>query len=181
MAVAVIVGPGGTGAESAAADASLFCHVLKFAIPQIAIQNVAAVARDEKIQPPVVVEISYGNAHPPSEPRQARSFGDVFESPIWLLVIQSDHRVAATLAIAINGGTVNGKNVELAVVVAIKQPNPAAHGLDNVTFVWRRNVGNGEPASVRDVFKHRAAIGNRLFLRARERAKKNSACDQEFS
>ncbi len=78
-------------------------------------------------------------------------------------MIESDHRVAA-LAVALYGGTVDGDDVELAVVVAVDQPNPAAHGFHDVLLVGRRNVRDGEACFLGDVFETREGRGRTRFL-----------------
>ena len=67
-------------------------------------------------------------------------------------MIERDQRIAALL-VALDGRTVDGDDVEFAVVVAIDQADAAAHGFDNVFFVGRRNVRDGEASLLGDVFK----------------------------
>jgi len=76
------------------------------------------------------------------------------EFEIRVLMVERDHGIAA-LAVAINRGAVHGDDVQLAVVIAIDQPDAAAHGFDNVFLVGRRKVRNGEPRFLSDVFKLR--------------------------
>ena len=69
-------------------------------------------------------------------------------------MIERDHRIAA-LAVALHGGTVDGDDVEFAVVVAIDQAHAAAHGFDDVLLVGRRNVRDRKAGLLRDVFELR--------------------------
>src|SRR6266849_8347305 len=136
MSVAVVVGPSRTGAESAGTHASLLGYIFKLAIAEITIEHVAPVSRDVNVQPPVIVEIGDGHAHSPAAPGEARRLGNVFESPIRLWVVQRDHRVAA-VTVAIHSGTFDGDDIQLAIIVAIKEANPAAHGFNDVALVRR--------------------------------------------
>jgi hypothetical protein len=49
VAVAIVVAPSSAGAEAAAADARFFGEVLELAVPEVAIEDVAAVAGDEEV------------------------------------------------------------------------------------------------------------------------------------
>src|SRR5438128_1495072 len=82
-----------------------------------------AESADVDILPAVVVKVGDGDAHAPSFAGQAGLFGDVGElqvasAGITILMVERNQRVAA-LAIALDGGTVHGDDVELAVVVAV--------------------------------------------------------------
>ena len=89
--------------------------------------------------------------------RQARGLGNVGELDvvtlgISILMIERDHQVAAFL-VSQNRGAVDGDDVELAVVVAVDQPHAAAHRLDDVLFIGRRNVRDSKTCFLRDVFE----------------------------
>ena len=58
-------------------------------------------------------------------------------------MVERDQRIAA-LAKVFDGRPVCHNDVELAIVVAIDQPHPAAHRFDNVLFIRSRNVRNSE-------------------------------------
>jgi len=176
-AVAVVIGPGGAGAESAGAYSGLFGYVFKLAVAQVVIERVAAVAGDVNILQAVVVVIGYGHAHAPAFVSQSRGAGDVGEVDfvilkisilrVAILMIERDHQIAAR-AIALHCGTVDRDDVELAVVVAIDQPDAAAHRFDDVFFIGRRNVRNCEASFLREVFELRQ--GFRFFFRRTRRS-----------
>ena len=105
------------------------------------VERIAAESADVDILPAVVVKVGDGDAHAPSFAGQAGLFGDVGElqvasAGITILMVERNQRVAA-LAIALDGGTVHGDDVELAVVVAVDQTDAAAHGFHDVLFVRR--------------------------------------------
>src|SRR5258707_12323538 len=118
VAVAVVIAPGSAGHKAAAADAGFFGDVFKFAVAKIAVQNAAGIAGDEKIELAVVVIVSDGNAHAPTFAGQAGCGGQVLEAAVWLLMLGSDHGIAA-LAGAGDGGYVYENDAEPARVNAI--------------------------------------------------------------
>ena len=59
--------------------------------------------------------------------------GDVLEGAVGFLMVERDHGVAAFL-VAVDRGTVDGDDVEAAVVIAIEEACAAAHGFDDVAF-----------------------------------------------
>ena len=140
-AIAIVVGPGCAGAEATSGDAGFISDVFEFAIAEIVVERIAAESADVDILPAVVVKVGDGDAHAPSFAGQAGLFGDVGElqvasAGITILMVERNQRVAA-LAIALDGGTVHGDDVELAVVVAVDQTDAAAHGFHDVLFVRR--------------------------------------------
>ena len=74
-------------------------------------------------------------------------------------MIERDQEVA-TGAVAFNGRTVDGNDVELAVVIAIDEADASAHGFDNVFFIGRRYMWDYEASFLSYVFK----LGNSLSL-----------------
>ena len=62
----VIVCPGCARAESACCYASLLSNIFKFAIAQIVIERISAVAGHVDIRQAVIVIIGDGNAHSPA-------------------------------------------------------------------------------------------------------------------
>ena len=71
-AVAIVVGPGGSGAEAAGGHAGFVGDVFKFAIAQVAVERVAAETGDVDVRQTVVVEVGDGHAHAPAFARQTR-------------------------------------------------------------------------------------------------------------
>src|ERR1700686_3207176 len=136
MAVPVVISPSCTGAKSAGSHAGLLGYILELAIAEITVQHVSTEPRHVDIKQPVIVEVGHGYAHAPAVPGQACRLGDVFESSIRLLMVQGDHWVAA-VAVAIHGGTVDGHDIQFAIVVAIEEADATAHGFEHVTFVRR--------------------------------------------
>jgi hypothetical protein len=78
-------------------------------------------------------------------------------------MVERDHGIAA-LSKMIDGRTVRHDDVELAIVIAIDQAHPAAHGFNDVLLVRSRNVRNGEANFARDIFELRELrpeVGNK--------------------
>ena len=69
-------------------------------------------------------------------------------------MIKRDHRITA-LAIALHRRSVDGNDVELAIVVAVDQTHPAAHGFGDVLLIGRRNVRDDKAGLLCDIFKLR--------------------------
>ena len=151
-AVAVVVGPGRSGAEAGGGHAGFVGDVFKFAISQVAIKRVSAEAGNIDVRQAVIVIVGHGHAHSPTFACQARRAGDVGEFEIRILVVERDHGVAA-LAIAVNGGPVHRDDVELAIVIAVDQAGAAAHGFDNVFLFRSRNVGDRQTGLFRQIFE----------------------------
>src|SRR5882762_7461703 len=106
MAVAVVVGPSRTGAETTAAHTSFFSHILEFTIAEIAVKHVAAISGDVEVQQAIIVEIGHRHAHSPSPFGEASRGGNVLEGPVRLLMVERNERVAA-LAVADDSGAVD--------------------------------------------------------------------------
>src|ERR1700719_2733761 len=119
MAVAVVVGPRCTRAESATANSSLLGDIFELAIAEVTVQNVAAIAGDVEVQQAIVVEIGYRYAHSPSALGEASCGGNVLEGSVRLLMIERNERVAA-LAVSVDGGAIDRDDIQLTVIVAIK-------------------------------------------------------------
>ena len=161
-AVAIVVGPGGTGAEAAGGDSGLFGNVFKLAIAQIAVKRVSAEAGHVDVRQAIVIEVGDGHAHAPAFAGQTGSAGDVGEFEVRVLMVERDHGIAA-LAKAVDGGTVHRDDVELAIVIAIDQTGAAAHGLDDVFLFRSGNVGNGQAGFFGHIFELRNGTGDGDF------------------
>ena len=96
-AVFVVVRPGGAGHEAAAAHAGFVRYILEFAIAQVAIERIPAVAGDKDVWKAVIIEVRDGHAHAPAFARQARLLGNVFEFQRRGLAVQRNHRIAALI------------------------------------------------------------------------------------
>ncbi len=66
VAVAVVVAPGGTGHEAAAADTGFVSDVFKLAVAEIVVQDAAGVTGDKEVELAVVVVVGDGHAHTPA-------------------------------------------------------------------------------------------------------------------
>ena len=165
VAIAIVVTPSRASAESAANHASFVGHVLELAVAQVVIESVAAEAGDVDILQAVVVIIGNGHSHAPTFARKSGGFCDVSEfgnaapgvAIVRLLMVERDHGIAA-LAITRNGRTVDGDDIEFAIVIAIDEANAATHGFDNIFLVGRRNVRDGKAGFLRDIFKLRQRL-----------------------
>ena len=153
-AVAIVVGPGGSGAEAASADAGLLGHIFELAIAQVAIERIPAEAGDVNVRQAVVVEVGDGHAHAPAFASQSGAVGDVGEFEIRVLMVKRDHGIAA-LAVAIDRRAVHRDDVELAIVVAVDETDATAHGFDDVFLFRSGNVGNGQAGFFGHIFELR--------------------------
>src|ERR1700730_9597301 len=134
LAVAVVVGPGRSGAEASAGYACFISHLFKFAVAEVVVEGIAAESGYVNVLQTVIVVVGHGDAHAPAFATEARGLGDVGELEIGILVIERDQGIA-TVTVAIHGGSVHRDAVELTVIVAVNHTDASAHGLDNVTLV----------------------------------------------
>jgi len=102
VAIAVVVGPGGAGAEAAHANSSLCRYIFECAVAFVAIEHVAAVAGDIKVQQSIIVKIGNRHSHAPALAGQAGFLRNIGELQVGVLVIQGYHAISA-LAITVHG------------------------------------------------------------------------------
>ena len=67
-------------------------------------------------------------------------------------MVESNKRIA-TIAIMFNGGAVDGGNVQFAVVVAVKEGNTTAHGLDDIVLLCSGDMRDGQARLVGEVLE----------------------------
>lgn len=67
-------------------------------------------------------------------------------------MVERDHGIA-TLPVTIDGRSIYGDDIQLAVVVAVDKANSAAGGFNDVKFIRRSDVGNCETGLLADVLK----------------------------
>jgi len=79
-------------------------------------------------------------------------------------VIERHHQVAA-LAIPVYRGAVHRDNVELSIVVAIDESNPAAHRFNDGFLVGSRDVRNIQSCRLRNILE--LHFGSARFRRLR--------------
>ena len=158
VAVAIVVGPGRPGHEAAPPHSGFVGRVFELAISQTAVQRAATEASDKDVQFAVIIEVGDGNSHAPPFAGQPGRLRDVTELKILILMVERNQRIA-TIAIMFNRGAVHHGNVQFAVVVAVRQGNAAAHGLDDIMLLGRRDMRHGQAR----------LAGNILELRNRDR------------
>ena len=129
--IAIVISPCGAGAKPASVNTSRFRHIFKLTVPHIAVENIPAVACNVNVLPAVVVEIGDGNAHSPTLACKPGGAGDVGEFETSVLMIEGNHGIA-TAAEAGYRRTVDGDDVELAIIVAVDETDPAAGRLHDV-------------------------------------------------
>ena len=136
VAVAVVIGPGSSGAEAGRFHACSLSHILELASPQVVVQHVVSIACHVEVRQAVVVIVANCDPHSPSARGQSRSLGGIGEMEIAatsILVVQRDHRVAACHE-AVDRGIVHNRNVKPSVVVAIEECDSApSHCLHDVS------------------------------------------------
>src|SRR5712692_6342052 len=140
VSVAVIIRPRRPHTVAADAHAGFFGYVLEFAVPQIAIENVAAITGDVDVLPAVIVEVHDRDRHAPAFARQPGGFGNVREMEVRGLVESPHHGIAAVLAIVIHVGATDHQDVEFAIVVTINEAHASAGGLDDVALLWSADM-----------------------------------------
>ncbi len=175
MAVAIVIGPRSSGAEASGADSSFVSHVFEFAIAKVVIECVAAVPGDINIGQAVVVIVGDSDSHAPALASQSGGLGDVGEFEAGVLMIERDQEVAAVLEM-VNRRTIHRDNVEFAVVITINEPNPTAHGFDDVLLVRSRDVWDGETDLTGNILETR-----RWGYLAPDRATENWNQEKKFS
>ena len=141
VAVAVVVGPSGTGGEASALDSCFFGDVFECAVSLVAVKRIVAVSGDVEVEIAVVVVIGDGNAHAPAFVSESRFLGDVGELEVGILMPECDEQIATVLTIAVDGRSVDHHDVELAIVIAVEEADAPAHRFDDVMFVGGRNMG----------------------------------------
>ena len=67
-------------------------------------------------------------------------------------MVERDERIAA-VTIVFNRGAIHHGNVQFAVIVAVKQGNTAAHGLDNIMLLGRRDMRHTQIRLVRNILE----------------------------
>ena len=103
VAIAIVVGPGGPSGETSALHLRFIGDVFKCAVAFVAIESIATVSGDVEIEIAIVVIIGDGNAHAPTFVSEPCFVGNVGEFEVGILVPERDERIAAVLAIAIDG------------------------------------------------------------------------------
>lgn len=135
MAVPVIVEEAGRSRPSPSRDAGSVRDVGKGAVPVVAVERTARIARDVQVHEPVVVKIARGDTHPVyrlTPLRQASCRGDVREGAVRILPIEA---IPVFLLIAPQGRqsrSVDEKNIQQTVAVVIQQGDAAAHGFEKI-------------------------------------------------
>ena len=95
----------------------------------------------------VVVEVSNCQTHSPTFGGQPRRLRYIRKVQTCTLVIERDHRIASVQEV-IDRRIIHRDNVELAVTITIEQPDPASHGLQQISHL-RRRIGNFGDADLR--------------------------------
>ena len=105
---------------------------------------------DVQIFPPVAIEVGGQNAHGPARVSYAGVVGHVGEGAVAIIVVERAPR-AFRIGSRFDGEGVREVDVQAAVVVIVEERDAAAHGLDNVFLLGRRNVLEAHAGGVRDV------------------------------
>jgi len=130
------------------------------------VKGTAAEAGDVHIENPVVVEVGDSNSHTPALAGKTGLSRDVFELQVGFLTVQSYEWIAAS-AISLNRGTVHDCNSEPAVAFTVNEGDTATHRLDNVVLFLCRDVSDGQPGTIGNIFQtRRGRFGWRGFFLA---------------
>ena len=131
IAVAVKVGPRGSGHKTSTFQLRPLGHVDKLALPCAVIDRVAAKAGGKKIENAVVVDINGGDAHSPAFSPESGRGRDVLKfrrggCRSIDLAVERDEKIASLFK-AFDRRTVDRCDVKKAVAVTIKNRSTAAH------------------------------------------------------
>src|SRR5262249_46304936 len=116
------------------------------------IKRVSTITGYVNIRTTVVVVIRYGNAHAPALACESSGFSNVSKLEIGALMVKRDHGTA-TLAEAIDGGSVYRDDVEFAITIAVDQSGASAHRFNDIFLVGRRDVRNRQARFFGNVFE----------------------------
>ncbi len=153
-AVAIVVGPGRPGHEAAPAHSRFLGHVLELAISKAAVERAAPETGDKQVQFAVIIEVGDRDSHAPPFAREPGRLRNVSELKILVLMVERDERIAA-IAIVFHGGAIHHGNVQFAVIVAVKQGDTAAHGLDDIMLLGRRDMRHTQTCLPRNILELR--------------------------
>src|SRR5712664_179427 len=180
IAVAIIVGPGRTGHEAAPTYSGFLGHVFELAISKAAVKRIASETGDKDVLLAVIIEVGDDNSHAPPLAGQPSRARDVTELRIFILMVESNQRVA-TLAIMFNGGAIYHGNVQFAIVVAVKQADATAHRLDDIVLLGRGDMRRGQACLAGNVLElgRRRRWSFRLGHRGNERKEEGEGQDSD--
>jgi hypothetical protein len=122
-------------------------------------QHDATEARDEEIWPAVVVVVANGRAHSPARIADASFIGDVGKSSIVVVVVERAFCTGAGEG-HIDVGGIGEEDVRPAVAVVVDESDAAAHGLDDVSLIGRREMNKVNSGGGGDVFQLKRCAGH---------------------
>ena len=121
------------GPHSRTRDSRRLGPLLKPAVALVVEQKISAKAGDQDVGPSIVVVIGDGNAHAPSESRQAGLHGHIDKDLFSPIFVKSDYRIAS-LTKTLQGAAADQKDVEPSIAVVVDEGASAADGFDNIVF-----------------------------------------------
>src|SRR5215813_6323135 len=128
LAVVVIVKKGGPGGPTRIIHAGFFGHVSKGPVAVVAQQMVWPETGDVHVIKPIIVVIADGHTHAESNVTNAGLVSDVGKRSIVVIVIESAPGLLPCFC-QIYGKRVNKINIEVSIIVVVKQRYTAAHRL----------------------------------------------------
>ena len=142
IAVAVVVGPGTSGAEALVVDPRFFGDISKSAVTEVFIQHVVPEGRHVEILIAIVVVVTPGSPHAEPDKPDARSVGDVFESFAGQITVETPAAVRRRRGGVRENRSAKVDKVEIVptVVVEITDGHPRPHILRQERFALNLKV-----------------------------------------
>ena len=135
IAIAVVIGPGGSRGEARVSDACFGGDVFEGPITAVTVKPIGAKTGDVQVVIAVIIIIRDRHSHRPSRVRHSCVGRHVLECPISTIAVERSVRSGAAGQSRFDRVRIYQIDIEPAVVVEVKQGNASAHALDNVTFV----------------------------------------------
>ena len=158
IAVAVIIGPAARARPARVSDARLPGHLGEGPVAVIPVEHVRPEVGQIDVRVAVPVVIRNARAHAPAAKGDAGMLRNVGEGPVALVVVQTVGR-QATGPERLNRRGVGEIDVKPAVLVVIDESHAAAHRLDQISLLRRRDALQLQPGSVSHVFKINLRFG----------------------
>ena len=106
-------------------------NFLKLAVAEITKKVVGSITSNINIFPAIVVIVCHGNAHSPAACRETRSLSHILEMTPSIAPIKSTNDIPS-LTETLDSRAAHEKNIQVPIVVIIKESGPTPHGLNDV-------------------------------------------------
>src|SRR5258708_106822 len=134
LAIVVIIDEGRAGRPTRIADARFLSNVGEGAVAVVSEQMVWPQAGHIDVVKAIVIVVTNGDPHSPADVGETGLVCNISKSPVAVVVIESAAGLATRLH-QVHRQRVNKKDIEVAVVVIIKERHTATHGFDDVLLL----------------------------------------------